>query len=235
MCFSAEASFIAAGTLSLISIATVQKAHKSNALFLAVIPLFFGIQQGLEGVVWLALKNGDTTSIIYNVAVYGFIFFASVFWPAYIPFSLYKMERDQRRKIVLKGLAIAGTFLAFIFCVTFLYTGISATISSHHIAYSMSHCCGESDTLCYIIGLCLYCVVVVGPMFVSSLDGVWLFGLLTIVGFVVAKAMYAHAFGSVWCFFGALDSILIYCMVHRYTTTPRNEELADTLNSHSGD
>jgi uncharacterized membrane protein len=72
-------------------------------------------------------------------------------------------------------------------------------------------------------------------MFVSSLDGVWLFGLLTIVGFVVAKVMYAHAFGSVWCFFGALDSILIYCIIHRYTTQARNEEIADDLNSRSGD
>jgi hypothetical protein len=45
MCFSATASFVAAGSLAAIGTATIKKAQHRSELPFATIPLLFGIQQ----------------------------------------------------------------------------------------------------------------------------------------------------------------------------------------------
>jgi len=53
MCFSAEASFIAGGILSIAGIVTLAKTQNPSYRALASIPLLFGLQQIGEGFVWL--------------------------------------------------------------------------------------------------------------------------------------------------------------------------------------
>jgi hypothetical protein len=49
MCFSAHVSFIAGGLLTIVGVASILKAsHRSQRLF-AAIPLLFGVQQIVEG------------------------------------------------------------------------------------------------------------------------------------------------------------------------------------------
>lgn len=50
MCFSAQASFTASGLLLLIALYAFKRAQKKNSA-LAVLPLFFSIQQAFEGIV----------------------------------------------------------------------------------------------------------------------------------------------------------------------------------------
>src|SRR5690606_8023290 len=75
---------------------------------LALIPWFFAIQQASEGFVWLKIPEGIAAKNI-------FLFFAYVFWPIWIPFSLYFAEENPIRKQLLTlclgiGLAV-GCFL----------------------------------------------------------------------------------------------------------------------------
>ena len=51
MCFSATASFIAGTTLSVVGVATLRKTEARTELPFAMIPLLFGIQQLIEGVI----------------------------------------------------------------------------------------------------------------------------------------------------------------------------------------
>ena len=73
MCFSAKASFIAAGTLSVIGLLSVKKAYSGNQKFLpfATTPLIFALQQTAEGCVWLALTSAEAPT----VSAYLFIFY----------------------------------------------------------------------------------------------------------------------------------------------------------------
>jgi hypothetical protein len=53
MCFSASASFIAGTSLSVIGVAAIRRTRARTELPFAMIPLLFGIQQLIEGVIWL--------------------------------------------------------------------------------------------------------------------------------------------------------------------------------------
>lgn len=56
MCFSAAASFIAGVSLTTIGVVTLKKARNRAEIPFASIPLLFGIQQLIEGTLWLAFR-----------------------------------------------------------------------------------------------------------------------------------------------------------------------------------
>jgi len=53
MCFSAGASFVGGVIISGIGVATIREVHKPSQLVFACIPLFFGVQQIVEGCLFL--------------------------------------------------------------------------------------------------------------------------------------------------------------------------------------
>src|ERR1700722_141614 len=108
MCFSAQTSFTAAAALSVVGIATLSKVRSNKIRPFAVIPFIFAIQQGLEGIVWVTLNAGDAISLLHKIGVYGFLFFADLFWPLWIPGSIYKLEENRLRKKLLLGTLIFG-------------------------------------------------------------------------------------------------------------------------------
>jgi hypothetical protein len=57
MCFSASASFIAGGALTAVGVVTLKKTENKKEIPFAAIPLLFGIQQLIEGVIWLTLRH----------------------------------------------------------------------------------------------------------------------------------------------------------------------------------
>ena len=57
MCFSAAASLAAGGTLSVVGGLTLAKVKNKSELPFASIPLLFGIQQAIEGAVWLSFGS----------------------------------------------------------------------------------------------------------------------------------------------------------------------------------
>lgn len=62
MCFSAEASYAAAAVLLPSSALAINRARKNRRyLAFAALPLFFGLQQLFEGLVWTAgnLSNAN--------------------------------------------------------------------------------------------------------------------------------------------------------------------------------
>jgi hypothetical protein len=56
----------------------------------------------------------------------------------------------------------------------------------------------------------LYLAATCGSFFVSSHPFVRLFGVLALVSFVLSYLFYARALVSVWCFFAAILSVVIY-------------------------
>ncbi len=55
MCFSPEASFTASAVITTVGIISLKKSQNTESKIMACIPLFFGLQQFAEGVVWLSL------------------------------------------------------------------------------------------------------------------------------------------------------------------------------------
>src|SRR5947207_8294564 len=99
MCFSAKASFIAAGSLSVIGLLSIRKASiiKKKLIPFASTPLIFAIQQASEGIVWITLTN-DLPHYFYTFGIYSFVFFAGIWWPLWLPITLYIIENKVIRK-----------------------------------------------------------------------------------------------------------------------------------------
>src|SRR5258708_2813488 len=130
MCFSAPASFIAAGGLAIAGGVALAIAPKKKKI-IAVIPLLFAAQQALEGFQWLALRAGSASML----AAYGFLFFAFILWPVYIPIAVYLLDRPSRhtmRWLIVFGVAVAA-YLGWVLLTQPLSVGIVARCIQYRI------------------------------------------------------------------------------------------------------
>ncbi len=208
MCFSAEASFIVSGTLLVIGVTTVRKTIYQKDLPIAIIPFIFAIQQLVEGLLWVSLSNNDTSQIPFWLSnIYGV--FIGIIWPLFAPFAVYCAETDSKRRKIIASIGMAGLGLA-------IYTGIGlanepiiAEIINHSINYK--HHVGV-----YQLVIVLYLLATCVPFIFSSYKHLYSAGIIITLGFFVAYVTFLETFASVWCFFAAIASALIYFhFVHR--------------------
>lgn len=225
MCFSATASFTAAAGLSVMGLLSLHAAKKNRTLMpLAVSPLFFAAQQACEGIVWITLNAGDSTSLLHRIGLYGFTSFAALCWPIWVPFALYLPEKIHRRKKLLLITMIIGTFSAILLFLSWVLQTTGAHIINHHIDYPVdNYPFGITNTLLGqtvsgIIDLA-YCIAVIGSFFISSIRYAWIAGIIVTIAFAASYIFYYTTFGSVWCFFAALSSALLFVVVKSYGRT----------------
>src|SRR3954468_9462948 len=134
LCFSVGASFGASAVIGIVSIACFSRARTPAQRIWACIPLFFAIQQFLEGVLWLSLIN-PAYKDYYSVGMYGFLLFAQVIWPAMIPITAYAPEPEGSRKKVLKLFLAVGAAVAAYHLFCLLRYPVRATAQPDHILY----------------------------------------------------------------------------------------------------
>ena len=220
MCFSAQASFAAAGFLSITSLLSIRRviAHKEQKLFyFSLTPLFFAIQQASEGFVWLSLINGQAYPLQW-LSPYIFLFFAGTFWPLWIPLSLYKAEPFANKQKILRYFVYAGIGIGTLLFYYWTAQTPGPVIREHHLTYPVEHypfgITNQSwaSVITYIFFI-WYGSVTIIPFFISSVRYMYLVGLTVGIGAFVSYIFYLIAFPSVWCFFAAIASILTYCVI----------------------
>ena len=201
MCFSATASFVAGTSLSVIGVATLTNARHRTEIPFAMIPLLFGIQQLIEGVIWLTFVHD--TPVLKQTMTYAYSGFSHVLWPIYVPFAIGVLELSRWRRKVLAAFEVAG-LVAGLYLLYFLVTRpVVAEVVSRHIEYISPHFYIAPVIVLYVAATC------VSGLF-SSHRFVNLFGGLALASFIASYVLYAHALVSVWCFYAALLSILLY-------------------------
>jgi len=97
MCFSATASFTAGVILTVTGVYTLRQVKSKSILPFASIPLLFGIQQIIEGIVWMSFNE----PVLHGIATYLFVLFAYVLWPTFVPVSIWLIEENPIRKKIL--------------------------------------------------------------------------------------------------------------------------------------
>lgn len=207
MCFSATASFGISAALGVAGVISLKKVSSKHQIPFASIPFIFAVQQFMEGFVWLSLQG--EISVDDSVPVYTFLFFAQIFWPFWVPFSIYILEKDNLRKKILMALVI----LSFI-DVIFLWNGlvkydVRASVSDFHIKY-------EIDTASKMMkyNYIIYLLCTVGSLFVSSVKRMYILGVIIAGSALVTILFFEEYFISVWCFFAAALSIYILVILH---------------------
>ncbi len=202
MCFSATASFVAGGALAVAGVATLAQTKNKKQIPVASMPLLFAAQQGVEGIVWSSFG----VPALHTVATYAYTIIANVVWPIVTPLALLAIERDVHRKNMLRALSVIGTALGM-----YLLYGIMV-----HPVLSYIVNCSIGYTYYYPYPyptLALYVLVTCGSCLVSSHRLMNIFGIVLLVSFIIAAWFYIQTFFSVWCFFSAILSGIVYVHV----------------------
>lgn len=207
MCFSASASFSAGVVLGTIGAIAITKIKKPSQVPFAAIPILFAIHQVSEGFVWMGLLE-DRQWI--DFPVYFYLVFAQVIWPAWVPFSFYKLEEAPSRKKILRVLLGIGIVVAVYLAYCLIAYGVGAEIKEGHIKYSLDF----PETMVWISGV-LYFIPIVFSPFVSSISKMAYLGGAILLTFILAQIFFEDQFISVWCFFAAILSVVVLQLMSR--------------------
>lgn len=216
MCFSATASFAAGVVLSAAGVATQRKVRKPSQRLFAAIPLLFGFQQFTEGMLWVTLRSSGY-DWLQNAATYIFLMTALVILPVMIPVSMWFMEEVKNRKRILAILMVTGGILSLFYAFCLISYNVTPRINGFHIQYIDEF----PQTLEWIASL-FYPAATVAPFFASSVRRMWLLGILIAVAWLVTGIFFKGYLISVWCFFAALISVLIYWILSKSEATVPN-------------
>lgn len=166
----------------------------------AAIPTIFALQQFVEGSLWLALPASSPWAGSLTIT---YLMFSNIFWPIYVPLAVLMIEPNaaHRRRLLFPIAAGIGTGAFFL--VALSTNSVSAAITNSHIHYDLPHSHDRIAFAFYAAATCL------APL-LSSHRMVKLFGVALIISMAIAYAAYAIWFASVWCYFAALLSVVVY-------------------------
>lgn len=216
MCFSASASFGAGIILSGIGVASLRKVETKSQAAFASIPLIFAIQQITEGFLWLALSNPDFEFLQWPTT-YIFLFFAQVVWPFWVPFSILKLEKDQKRKKIQRILAVIGALVSIYLAYCLMFYNVEAKISDMHISYEQVY-----PTILSQYGGIFYVIATITPPFFSSIKRMWTLGTAILISYIVTTLFYNDYIVSVWCFFASIISIAVLAIMFEIKKASNN-------------
>lgn len=202
MCYSLEASLIAAAGLGLAGYGMITKAlrHDRRMLIFAAFPLVFGAHQLTEGVVWLTLHDwsaGQPSRILYTLIAF-------TVWPVLTPFAAAYAETDPERKKIWQGMFGVGVALDIYLIAKLAYSdGIDLSVYHHSLAYDPLF--DRPPILAHI----LYVALTVIPLVCSDRRAIRTFGVAVLATFGLALAANLPAWYSVWCMAAAIFSLIL--------------------------
>jgi hypothetical protein len=201
MCFSATASFSAGALLLGVGALTLKSARRPRELPFAAIPLLFAVQQLIEGVIWLTFRSDAPLLNVVLTHVYSF--FSHVLWPVYVPVTVLLMEPSGWRRRALLAFVTAGVAVgAYLLYFLIAFPIVSRPVGQH-IEYVSPHFFLAAVMTLYLLSTTL-------SLFLSTHRTVKVFGVLALASFAAAYFFYATWFISVWCFFAAVLSAVVY-------------------------
>ena len=215
MCFSATASFTVGSMLLIGGTYAIVRAVKERPDWvpIAAYPIAFGIQQLLEGGVWVKLLTSSVEAT--QPLAFGFLFFSHLFWPLWVPYSVLWLEKRCLNKRLLFALTImGGLFGVSMYLPLFLNDWMQVGIEKGHIAYETILIYDEliSQTLVRLF----YAALILVSLFLAVEKSIKVLGVLILLSMLATFFLYEYVhFISVWCFFAAIISTYIIYVIHR--------------------
>lgn len=214
MCFSAEASFTAAAVLIPLGGVALARAVKVAPKYapLCALPLLFGFQQAMEGMVWVAGGGPDAAWVERFSLAY--MFFSWIAWPVWVPVSVYFLEPPRRRPLFL-AFAVGGAMLGGLQYIP--YFAHDGWLTTNFLRYAISY----SDTqlldalMTREATYLLYLVFIIMPLVISSDRSARIFGALVTLVLAITYFFFSFAYISVFCMGGAIMSFYLVWMIFR--------------------
>lgn len=173
-------------------------------------PVIFGIQQLVEGALWLGLPAPTATTHLLTIA---YLLFSHVLWQTWVPVAVWLIEPSAARRKPMIFLSAAGAATSLFFLFALITQPVSAAIKGAHISYDLPHPYDPIALTFYAAATCL------APL-LSSHKTVRLFGIILIASMIATYAAFVMWFASVWCFFAALMSSAVLLHFWRRRTVP---------------
>ena len=208
MCFSATASFTAAAVIGSVGVVTLRSAAAKpdhRILALAAFPILFALQQVVEGLLWLNLTAPEPGAL-RGVLVHAFQGYAEVFWPTFAPLEALLIERERWRRILISICLAIGVALSIYLLVAMIGHPYQASVGDGHIVYRNDFQYPKGIEAPYVVATTL-------SLLMCSAKEVQRLALVILIGFAVAYVSFHHAYISVWCFFAAVASVMVYLYV----------------------
>jgi hypothetical protein len=144
---------------------------------------------------------------------YLFVLFSHILWPIFLPFSIGLMETVAWRKKVISAFQITGIAVGLYLLYFIVRYPVTSEVHGHMV-YVLPYVKEQPVLEFYLAATC------VAPLF-SSHRIINIFGVLALLLFMVAYWYYTVAFFSVWCFFAAVLSGVVY--LHFKSGNGRND------------
>lgn len=177
---------------------------------LALVPVFFGIQQGVEGRVWQELEAGSAEGARSYALL--FHFFSHFLWLWWLPLCSYLMESNAFRKRIFAGFAAIGALIGATGYTLLVFHPEWMTVSvvHHSIDYDVI-IPFRSNVSIPIPASIPYAMIILLPLLFSSHQALRNFGVMVALSMVLAMLVYGYALVSVWCFLAAaLSFYMVY-------------------------
>jgi hypothetical protein len=195
MCFSATASFTSAGLLTIGSLALLSRNKDAKFFPLTLIPIFFALQQMSEGFLWQ-----DFSSHFWKNC---YLFFVWVFWPIYIPYSVYAVD-NYKWQLFYIGMGL--TFACF-------FGWEIPTTSPEKFHHSIHYNQLNTPRHHPIFFSILYLFITVTPTLISPVKRMWIFGSIGLLTAAFVVYLDKTIFLSLWCFSAAFISLSLFFIV----------------------
>lgn len=221
MCFSANASFGLGAALLVVGFSSARKAVSITQIPFAFIPLFFAIQQFIEGFLWLSLTKVSWEDW-HLPMTYLFLVFAQILWPIWVPMSMLLIEKQINRKRILLSLTGFGLMVSvYVFYALITYQ-VDSHIRGHHIVYDLYF----PDDIISLSGV-FYFLPTVAPAFVSAVKSMIYLAIALLLSFIVTKLFFQEYIVSVWCYFAAAISVVVVIVM---TTIQKHDQKSVVVN-----
>ena len=202
MCFSPTASFASSAVLAAIGVATLRHVREPRTILFASVPMLFALHQFTEGLVWLGLQ-GRIGPIGRDHAAFLFTLYAQGLLPLLMPLAVLLMEPAGWRRKAIMGLTAIGAVAAVWDTYGLIFLPSRVFVEQNSIAYRNVMTGSLTISLMYILATC-------GALLLSRYRVVRWYGVVNVVALTIVELVKAETFASVWCFYAALMSMILY-------------------------
>lgn len=187
--------------------ATLRHVREPRALLFAAVPILFAAHQFTEGFVWLGL-DGRIGLVALDHVTFLFMFYAQGILPFLMPLAVLMMEPPGRRRRAIMALTILGALVCAWMIYGLIFFESTCLVEQHSIAYRNPLTGDFRVSLLYILATC-------GALVLSTHRVVRWYGMLNVIGLTIVQIVKEFAFASVWCFYAAILSVVIYWQFSR--------------------
>lgn len=212
MCFSAEASFVAAAAVGSVGVVGLRAVRQPRDLVLGTLPVAFAAHQAIEGLTWRALDAGAV--ICQGPSVTAWVIFAWALVPVWLALGVMLCEPDPDRRRAMGWFVAAGLVTAPVWLWQALSPDVFAQVTASHVEYPLP----EPDVGWLIP---VYLLVALVPPLLSTQMWLTRMGLAGVASAVLVLAVSTYTWPSLWCFCAALLSVLV--VAHLRAVSPSSD------------